>query len=208
MRSWAIAFALIWAGLQPHVAVAQADKHATPQAAFDAACATFVKADWKSHAACYTDEALEANAGALVFLAEFAKAFASPGVDDKQDRLLKDIDAIFAKHGVTKELLKEMPDGGKDAATQRKAFRARGKLLKDKPAFLGEMSTAMKAASGSSVMDKHLGTGNPLKDVVIRGDSADALHKSEQGERPYSFKKVDGGWRIDSSVDFTSKAPE
>jgi hypothetical protein len=204
MRYWMIVFVLTWGGLYPGAAIAQADKHATPQAAFDAANATFQKADWKAHAACYTDEALEANAGALVFIAEFTRAFAKPGLSEKQDKLLKDIDAIFAKHGLTKEVLKAMPDGGKDAATQRQAFRARGKIIKDKPVFLGEMVAAMKSG-GDAEQGSLRKMGGTLKDVVIEGDTARGVVEGKGWELPFAFKKVDGGWRIDSSIDFTQQ---
>jgi hypothetical protein len=188
------------------VGVADADtpKYETPQATFDAAKAASVKGDWHALFGCCTDEVNERSVGTLIAFGEVIRAITKPGESEKEDKLVRDIEVIFKKHNLTPERLNAIPDPGENPEAKRKFYRDYGRLVKDAPAFVSEMIAALKA-SGNTKISVGLKDGDTLTDLTVKGDTAQAKVNGDD-DAALTFKKTDGGWKIDGPIVYPRKA--
>jgi len=178
----------------------QAKKYESPNAVFDAFQSSVKKKDWKTAYTCLTPDSGDRLAGQMIFVGAMIKSFAAFDKTGKLAGLVKPIDAVFDKHGLTKEsLAKAKPS--KDPKEQDAALLKLARLVKDRAAFLGELMPVMEKL-GSKKGDE-LGKAT-LKDVKIDGDNATGTAVTEKGgvekEEPLKFKKIGGGWRIDLPI--------
>jgi Domain of unknown function (DUF4878) len=168
----------------------------SPQDVFDAAQSAIKKDDYKAFFGMVTPDSQKMMAGQLVLMGAMIKRFADLDPSGKAKEMLKPIDELMTKHGVTEEALKKVkPDTDKS-----KASRAMGDLVKDRPGFVAGM---MK------ILDKNTPPGKEkskpfqdaeLKDVKVEGDKAKGtvVTKKDDKEKkePIEFVKIGDSWKI------------
>jgi hypothetical protein len=177
--------------------------HKTPEDAFKAARTSLEKEDWKGFSDCLTDDSRDQMAGGFVMIGVMMKLVGSPGGDEAKAKL-KPIDDVLAKHGLTDEVMKKMPDEkpGKDPESAKKAMKKLVEPIKDKGAFIADMMAAMKKmGDGKKENSIPLPKDAELKDVKIEGDTAKGFVVTKEKKEPIEFRKVGGGWKIEMPMD-------
>ncbi|MEQ8209883.1 MAG: hypothetical protein RH917_08620 [Lacipirellulaceae bacterium] len=187
-------------------------KHETPEATFEAAKKAMESEDYAALVGCFTPESQDFMVFGLTMAGTMAKAFASmgesfgaePDADAKAELEAKfaPLDKVLEKYGLTEDKLESQ---GLDAMQDPKAATQKiAALVDDKPAFVGEMMKALKAASDGKPQGPQQMFMAKLSDIKIDGDSASAMATVPDSPRPrpIHFAKVDGGWLIDLSKEF------
>ncbi len=174
-------------------------KYNSPEAVFAANKQATANKDWKTYFDTVTPESQAQMVGALVF------ALKMSGTIDPR------ITELLSKHGVINE---PSPRPRTDDFTQLMAqmqeeIRKSGDSVKDKRAFFvdamsqielqGERMKKQMGIQAGALEDA--GANSTLKDVVVEGDFARGTQSIAINGRtfdlPISFRKIDGGWRID-----------
>jgi hypothetical protein len=170
----------------------------TPQEVFEAARAAGKKGDWKTVASCLTEKSRDQLAGQAVGLALIFKAFAGFDKTGKAKELVKQVDEVLAKHGLTQEKLDALK-GAKPKGAEESA-KALQKLLgpvKDRNAFIGDLMGVLNKFGGKkeNLFDAE------LKDVKIDGDNATGTvigkKAGKEQRETFKFKKVGGSWKME-----------
>ena len=90
-----------------------------------------------------------------------------------------------------------------DPGDKRKFYRAYRRLVKDAPTFTSEMVAAF-AAFGDEI-GVPFKDGDKLADLNVNDDSARAKVNGND-DAVLTFKKTDGGWKIDGPIVYPRKA--
>ena len=172
--------------------------YASPTAVFEAAIKASKKKDFKAFTACLTPESQDKLAGQLVGIGEMFKAFSALDKEGKMKDKLADLDKIMDKHGLTKEAMGKLKQT-KDPKEIEKNNKAIAAIVKDKPAFVGEVVAWLDSANPGKGKGGPLDTAE-LKGLKVTGDKATATvvtkPDGKEKEEPWEFAKVKGGWRI------------
>jgi hypothetical protein len=176
----------------------------SPEEVFATAKAANAKEDQKGLYSCLTGESRDVVAGTMVLVASLHKAFAGIDKDGKDEGKEKAIDEVFAKHGVTeaqlKSLQKYQPGNPNDPQAARKALKKLAELVKDRMAFLCDMTAALKKFD-SSKSDGLFAKDAVPRDLQVEGDYASAtivrVRNGEERRTPIAFRRVAGEWRIE-----------
>jgi hypothetical protein len=180
----------ITAGAQEKVSV-----YNSPRAVFVMARAALKKRDVKAFMSCLTEDSQLLMTGQLVMLGMVIKADAALDKSGKAAELVKPVDEIFKKHGLTKQAAPQTRNRP-DAAAQLQAKRQLAKLVKDRSAFCADLLAALQKADAKA--------GSPLfadaewDEVKIDGDKATGtmLVGKKKEKRPIDFAKAGGGWLL------------
>ena len=126
------------------------------------------------------------------------KAFSALDKEGKMKDKIADLDRIMDKHGLTKEAMaKLMPT--KDPKEIEKNNKAITTIVKDKPAFVGDVMKWLESANPGKSKGGPLDEAT-LKDLKVDGNKATGTVLTKTGdkekEEPMEFAKVGGGWRI------------
>jgi hypothetical protein len=187
----------------------QGTKYATPREAFEAVNRAAAKKDWKTVHEGLTPESGDRLTGYLVHTGALIQLFAPLDKTGRMTALVRPLQNAFKKHGLTGETLRKVVKAGKagkgpkerDAALRKLAW-----LVKDQPGFVAEVSPYFERIEGASVL-----FGKPiLKDVKVSGDTATGTlveRKGAETSEPITFKKVDGGWRVELPISLGQKRP-
>ncbi len=172
--------------------------YSTPVAVFDAAKAAGETEDWKGFCACLTPESLDMFAGGLVMAGSMMEAFAALGGEEGKvaAAAIKD---VLSRHGLTDEKLQEA-QAKADPTAGPESVAALSAAIQDKAAFIADMLSSMKTASGDAGGKQPgptIAKDARLVDVQIEGESATATVEVQGKSQPIAFKKIDGGWMID-----------
>jgi len=165
-----------------------AKKNATPADAIAAAEQAFDRNDKAAQVDCLSPAGQTALSEMLVMVAGMAAA--DPGAKEMQ----RQIDELFARHGVTDRKAKE----GEDPQAHAKRIASQ---IKDKRPFLVD---ALKL----NLADEPAGTKcvkGELKDVKITGDTATGTYAvktddSSTMSQEMKFSRSNGSWLIDSLI--------
>ena len=122
---------------------------------------------------------------------------ANLGDDAKAKDLLAESYKTLAKHGVTKEAVEKFQlTKESDPKEFEKATKALAALVKDKPAFTGDIMKLLEKLSANGVKQET----SELKDLKITGDKAkgNAVSKINGTEvsQPIDFVKIGGSWHM------------
>jgi len=196
---------------------AVAANYETPQAVFAAAKSALVKKDWNGFFGTLDDDSRDVMAGMMVMVGQMMKAFAGLAPPEKRDEVeqgLKAINDVFAKHGLTPDVLKKVtPKGGvfalgqqKDKAKMIATFKGMAAPINDRQAFLADVLTAMQKLDKDGKMDAPFAAEAKLEDLKITGDTADATIVSKERDgstkrEPLKFKRGADGWKIAIPLD-------
>src|SRR5262245_61520697 len=115
----------------------------SPQAVFDAAVAAQERQNWGAFMTCLTEDARGAYALSMVKSGLFAKENAELE-KEKGKELIKAIDEVMKKHGLSEETLKEEPHAPGAGEDQRAAIKEFLAPVKDKRAFVADMAAVLK----------------------------------------------------------------
>ena len=172
--------------------------YASPKAVFEAATKASKKKDFKAFAACLTPESQGKLAGQLAGLSVMFKAFSALDKEGKMKDKIADLDKIMDKHGLTKEAMAKLKPT-KDPKEIEKNNKAIETIVKDKPAFVGDVMKWLDSANPGKSKGGPLDEAT-LKDLKVTGDKATGTVLTKTGdkekEEPMEFAKVGGGWRI------------
>jgi hypothetical protein len=167
----------------------------TPEKCFDAAKKAAEARDFKTFLRFFTPEFKQTMGGMKVLLVQI-ETTVMPPQDEAGKQKLEEAKAMLKAHGVDVEKLDDLltEAGFKDAmGDEKKAKAAMAKLgakIKDLDGLLA------KDLEKSNAPPDFLGT---LGEVKIEGDSATGVVTIEEAEKmTIHFKKVSGGWLIDS----------
>jgi hypothetical protein len=190
----------------------------TPQEAFAAAQAAIKKEKWKDFANTQTKQGLENVTAMTAMIGVMVKGFAgAPGakLTDEQKEGLKALDKALSKHGLTETFLTKLkPKEGTEPKKPEEAKKEIKKLIKpikDRTAFIGDVSTAMKkiVPAGGGFLQ-----GAELQDVKIDDKAATGTVVTKRAGRqqrdPITFKKIGDSWKIEIPLQLGSggrKAP-
>jgi hypothetical protein len=181
-------------------AAADTDKekvYKTPQAVFEAAKTAAKKKDMRTFVGCLTPDSQKLFTGQLVLAGVLTKAFAGLDPSGKLKEVVKPIDDLMAKHGLTEEALKKFKPS-KDPKETGKAMRAMADLIKDRTGFCVEIAALFEKSMPKK--GKAAFENEELKDVKIDGDKAKGVLVSKDGEKerkvPIDFAKIGGGWKL------------
>jgi len=181
-----------------------ADKGKTyhsPQEVFEAAREAVAKEDWKTFGQCLTENALDDVAGELVFSASLVLAFSGAEgfpSNEKTKARYKLVSEALAKHGVTKEFIEKTHKELKDDEDQGKVLKKLLAPVKDRHAFVVDMTAALKQVAKKPEKPHPLKSAE-LKEVKIDGDSASGVVVTKEKadkDGPIQFKKVAGSWKL------------
>jgi hypothetical protein len=169
----------------------------TPEAVFKAAQTAASKKDFKSFFSCITEDSQKLMTGQLVMTGSLIKASAGRDPTGKATEMIKPINEVFSKHGVTDEALKKIkpPKSPEEAA---KTVRTVAGLVKSPAAFCSELIAVLDKMNPKGGNDP-FATGK-LSDVKITGNKARGTIQMKVGEserkEPIEFAKVGGGWKL------------
>jgi hypothetical protein len=182
----------------------------SPEAVFKAAQGFAKKKDFKGFLGCMTEDSQKLVTGQLIMTGSMIKAFAGLDPSGKAAEMVKPIDKVFSKHGLTDEALKKIKSA-KDPKQAGKTMRAAAELVKSRADFCSDLIAALDKANPKGAQPFAEGT---LKDVKIDGDKAKATIVMKAGEKertePIEFAKVGGGWKLvmpEPKVPATPKLP-
>jgi len=221
--STSLAVALIVFGLGSARLGAADLKYDSPQAAFAAAQAANAKDDWPALCRTLTPESRDTLAGGLVaaqvVLADFIEAFAKMADDERAqaetERKIGAMKRTLQRHGLDADKIKAQLAAGaapEDPNVQRfprleipkdkKTLLKLAEPIKDRDAFIADSMEAVKTYGAKGGGPPQLGKDARLQEVKIDGDTATArvLVKTSLGNeegRPLTFRKIDGGWRVE-----------
>lgn len=157
----------------------------TPEAAFTAFRDALQNDDWATAAGYMTDESQAAFAGVLIFGAGIAAAF--------DPEHAKDLEALMEKHGLSEESTSEPPPGV-DPSDPLGMMRALSAPIKDKAAFIGELTAWLdKNADSSDTPD--FGAAE-LTDVTVEGETARGTVTGGEGPDSIEFRRINGRWFV------------
>lgn len=169
--------------------------YGSPKAVYDAGFEAMKKKDYKTFMKCLSPESRDR------IIAEFAAAgaviriMANLADDAKMKDIADDLDKTLAKHGLTKEAMAKF-GAAKDPKEVEKAKKTLAALVKDKPAFMGDVVKLLeKLSTGKGKPDE-----GELKEVKITGDKAQGKIVSKvngkEMSQPIDFVKIGGSWHI------------
>jgi len=189
----------------------------TPEDVVAAATAAAAKEDLKALLPCFTDDLRDTIAGGFLFGTAFMKGFMEAAGDkltDDQKEMLKQLNDVYKKHGLTdeavkKQMPKSIPNGDPDA--MRKLFIEFAGVIKDRPGFIADIGPIIK--KGAKGERNFLGSKDAkVKDVKIDGTSAKGTLVWTKDEKEttgdITFKKVGDSWKIDSVPETNRKGPK
>jgi hypothetical protein len=171
--------------------------YGSPKAVFDAMNQATKKKDHKTLLKCVSPASRD-----LLFASLASEGFELREISAKR-RDTKDLadkySKALAKHGLTKEAVSKY-DAATDPKELAKAAKAVAALVKDKPAFMGEMSNLGEKFAEIIASGTILDPVWELKDLKIDGDKARGKMVMKIGDReesdPIEFVKIGGGWYI------------
>jgi hypothetical protein len=193
------------------------EAHRTPQEVFEAARKAAKAKDYKTFMKCLTDDSQDTLAGGTAFAAlmmkGFVEAFAKGDDAKKVQEMVKNLDAVLARHGLTEEafakLKEEMPKDAKDVGAIQKVVKTLVRPIKDKAAFFGDIVGALEKLSPGKEQGGPFPADAELKDVKIDGATAAGVIVSKQGDKekrePIHFRRVGEGWKIDLPLEALMK---
>jgi hypothetical protein len=168
----------------------------TPETVFKAAQAAIKRQDIKGYFGCLTEDSQKLMTGGLVMHGSMIKAGAARNPGDEMAELVKPIDEVFSKHGLTEEALKKIGPP-KDAREAAKNIRAAADLVKSRVGFSSDMIAVLEKGRPKGADPFAAGK---LADVKIEGDRARGTIEMKFGEsehkEPIQFVKVDGSWKL------------
>ncbi len=174
---------------------ASVKKAATPQDAFNTMKTAFKNKDWKAACSCLTPDSVDTMAASMIVAGSFMKAFGGMTPDGKEAPEMKGfgtkIDALFTKYGIDESKLPKP-----DPAAGEPDMKALANIVKDKPAFIGEMMTlldSMPKDAGGSFPDFE---SAKISDVKVDGDKAQGKITMDGKDDTIDFQKIDGSWKI------------
>lgn len=180
----------------------------TPQETFHAAQIALKKEDLVALCDCMTDDSRDLLGGGLAVNVMIAKKILGTGGSEDDQRLMKKIDEVLAKHGLFEKNLRQLDPVALAFLTADLPGRlkAAGIVLtpvKDRNSFVADLVAALQK-KGTSVGG--LGKGSSeLTDLVISGDTAKAVVvnkvDSKETRNPIVFHKVGGAWKIDMTAE-------
>ena len=210
----------------------------TPQAVFDAAQQATAKDRWKEAYGCLTPKSGEMLTGVLVVMgSQMENAALAAANKDKKEKneeleavmrkmfkaLFEPIHKVYAKHGLTEKVLKELGLSGselfvafekgrpEDREKLKAAFAKAAKRVKDKPGFVEDWMKAMLklARTFGKGDDKGpidlFGKDARLEDLKVAGDTAQGMivstKRGTDKREPIHFKKMSGSWLIELPLD-------
>lgn len=163
--------------------------HSSPQAVFSSAKSAIKSKNYSKFFSLVDPDTQASMAGTMAMMASTMKTTMSRftalagGDESKVADELEKIDKVLEKHGVSSEQISGKSPG--DVAA----------LIKNKPAFIGDMikvmESAQKAAGTEANEPPDLGE---LSNVEIDGDSATGTMTSDDRDTTITFKKIDGKW--------------
>ncbi len=157
-------------------AAAAAQSFDTPEAVFAAFSQATANNDWQSAIGMITDESKAMVVMGMIFQAGFMT------MDDEAKG--KELEQIGKKYGLDENMPEPASPDDVDVNS----------LVDDLPGFIGELSAWIAANDTDSK------GGFPklteVSDIKIDGDSATGLVKTEDGQQPIEFRKVDGQWKV------------
>ncbi len=203
--------ALVAVMLTAPPALADGIVYKTPQEAFDTLVAALKHDDWKTACTTLTDETIDQMTGALlvrgISLKRFMEEFAAKDRQGKLKEPLKILDALFERHGLTKEKLEKLDlksvlKGKGDKKDLQKGFAMLAASVKDRCGFLGDFFKALKKLPGKQDAPGFVPVGDvALKDLKVEGNSASgsivAMKDGKEKRDPIRFRKIGEGWKIE-----------
>ncbi len=184
----------------------------TPQEAFKALKEAAGNEDWKTVCTIITDDSLNTMTvgGALgaAFVKDFLGGIAKKDKTGKLEQILKDIDGVLKKHGLTEEVLKDInpkvlfdPETTKDPAKTKMVMAKVAGKVKDRCGFLKDLFKALPSKDGSPLATL---AAAEVKDIKVNGDTAKGVLITRKGgkekEGPIEFRKVGGGWKVEIPI--------
>ena len=166
-------------------------KYSSPQSVFDAAKTSVDNNDWLAFCLCLDPDSRDKFTASFAMRAVFNAEFADGDAGKKQSA---DIKAVFAKHGITEEMLGEDSD---PARSMEEAMMEFIKPIKDRMAFVKDMGEV----NGEELKKSWPIKGDTkLSDVKIDGETAKGTMSFKMGDRERTdtldFKMADGNWTI------------
>lgn len=202
MKPFAYAFAALGLAAGP----AAAEPFATPEEAFKGLAAAVEKRDGQALFACLTDDSQTLMAGQMVTAGVMMKAFAK-GESDAEKALMKKLDDAFAKHGLGKEFFDKLKDGppvprGDGWEAGKKTIDELLKPVKDRAGLVADL---MDVFLSDPAMKRDNPFAGQLQGLKVAGDTAtgsiDHTKGADVRKQPVTFRKVEGGWKIDFVAD-------
>jgi hypothetical protein len=170
--------------------------HDSPEAVFTAVKSAMKKGDYKGVLACMSDDCQKLVTGQLITTGMMIKHFAPQDPSGKAAEMVKPVDEVFSKHGLTEQALKKIKPA-KDSKELAKSLRSASELVKSRVTFFVDFNVMLAKADPRAPKPF---INAALIDVKIEGDKARGtlVEKLQETESryPISFVKLGGGWKI------------
>jgi hypothetical protein len=183
--------------------------YAAPQDVFDVAKSAMQKNDLAAVCECITDDSRDLFGGGLLLrLLVARKSLASAGKEEDK-LLMKKIDQILSKHGLTDQHLAKFSDAaksfrGSNLESRLKTTRAVLEPVVHRNAFVAELVGVLHKNNGNGAAGL-LKSKSILTEVKIDKDSAIGTvihnHDSKKSTSVIHFKKIGGSWKIDMTAE-------